>query len=409
VVLIGLAACAAHPSLLRWSTPNGAANLSTWQEPSLYVTSQPADPSPALTVKTLGERPAAAYVEALAAHQSDPDRLRASMATPIKKTAGGSDDHIKIARVFVVDVQRNGVRPGDRYMMTKVEIRPTTSPNGELAFHFSDYQAASTDYTTINVGTVNITSQVASSLSVTPTFAGASAATASYGVTNTDAATRNINERPQLSVNVGSDEITVLRTGAEGIDLAGNTLIKLSLELPPPESISYFIAELDIRDDKGALKPPKAAKLKTKQAFVADAHDIAVLAKLSYVDRDITRGEEYVDEGKQAIAFRSGDTGWKRFLILSRQDMVTPLWVIKHGNATISAFNGLDFQTLSFDDFDSAQEFTLWLKHYRAHKIGNLTLFAGVVANEGQQISHYDWLQPQRLNADQAQKPEPNR
>jgi hypothetical protein len=100
------------------------------------------------------------------------------MAAPIKKADDQPGDQIKFARVIVVSVQRNGVRPGDRYLMTKVEIQPTRSSDMKPEFRFSDYQMASTDYSTINIGTVSVSSQVATTLSATPTFGAAASPSA---------------------------------------------------------------------------------------------------------------------------------------------------------------------------------------------------------------------------------------
>jgi hypothetical protein len=210
-----------------------------------------------------------------------------------------------------------------------------------------------------------------------------------------------------MSVNVTPEKVTVLRTGAEGIDLAGNTLIKLSLQLPAPASISYFIADPEIRDKHQALEPPKKAKLKIKQTFIANREDLFVSARLSYVDRDISTGEQYEDEGKQTVKFQTSDTGWQSYLLLPRQEIEPPIWVIMSNNAAVSVSNDLEFQNLAFDNYDAAQEFTAWLKHYRAPMIGSHALFAGDIAGVGQPIE-FDRLQVQRLHPETPQVPAPS-
>jgi hypothetical protein len=392
---IGLAGCASQPTLLRWSKASGTTEVAP---PTLYVTSQPADPATPLTARTLPERASAAYITALAANQKDADKLRKSMATPIGK-GGGADDRSEFARVMVVELQRGGVRPGDRFMSTQVEVRPTVA-NGKPDYIFDDYQQASTSYTTINVGTVSITNQQSTSLSVTPTFGGAASpsATASYGVVNTDASTRNISERPQLSVNVAPDRVVILQTGAPGIDLAGNTLVKLALKFPDSAKSSYYLAQFDLRDDKGKLNPPDKASVKTSQISTIVVHDIYVCARASYVDRTIESGAQYQDEGRQDVRFVTAFLPWAPYLVVPADEIDTPLWVVMGRNTALQLDTGLARETLAFDDYDSAQEVVDYLKAVRMSSIGGQRLLDGSIGDQGTPLTNYDALIVKRLS-----------
>ena len=179
---LSLVGCA-EQSLLRWSDATGIDDHIA--QPALIVSSQAADPSAPLTAKTLPERASAAYITALAAREKDPDKLRALMAAPIRKAGDAGDSPTKFARVMVIGIQRRDIRPADRFAMTKVEVRPVRLPEDAVlknadrrAYRFTDYQSASTDYTSINIGAVAISNQVSSSVGVTPTFGGATSPTA---------------------------------------------------------------------------------------------------------------------------------------------------------------------------------------------------------------------------------------
>lgn len=361
LAVLFLTGCASQ-TLLRFQ-PGKAVGLTEAKQPTLYVTSQPADPDKPLTAKTLQDRTGAAYVSALAAHETKPDKLRALMAKPVKKEGDDSDPD-DFARVLVIDLQRNGVRPADRFIATEVDVRPTTAASGGPDYIFTDYQAASTSSSSISIGTVTVTNQTTGTLSATPAFGAAvSQGTASYSVESTNASTHNISETSQLSVNAAPRLVTVLRAGGEGIDLVGNTLVKLTVRLPEGTAEPIFIADPDVIKDDGTPKPPNKAKVKITAKYFVPAHDIYACAKLRYVDRQVTAGAENRDEGQQSVNFVSDQTAWEPYLIIPKTDMKTSLWVIMTLNAAMKPETALQMETglgavtLYFDDYNDAQQF----------------------------------------------------
>ncbi len=379
VAALCLASCAS-PTLLRWreGDPTG---LTDAKSPSLSITSQAADPDTPLTAKTLPERAAAAYIRALAAQSKDPSKLRALMATPIRKGDSGSAAN-DLPRVMVIDVQRNGVRPADRFMMTEVDVKPTMAPAGP-DYVFTDYQAASTANSNISIGTVSVTNQTTGTLSATPTIAAASLGAASYSVQSTNASTHNISETTQLSVNAMPTLVTVVRTGGEGVDLVGNTLVKLTVHLPEASAFPIFVADTDLFEDDGSRKPPAKAKVTiTPTQFVA-AHDIYACAKLKYVDRQVESGTRYRDEGHQTVKFFSDFVDWTPFLLVPKADMQSSVWLIMSLSAEMKPEIALEMDSelgwvpLYFDNYDKAQAFRAWVAKERTTSVGGHDLSLG--------------------------------
>jgi hypothetical protein len=405
-ILVGLFAaaalsgCAGQQSLLRWShthvsglTPVDDSRFA----PTLDVSSQAADPSTPLTAKTLPERPSAAYIAALAANEKQPAKLRELMATPIRKV-GVTEEASKFLRVLVLEVQRRGVRPADRFVMTDVEVKPT-GPSNALDYIFTDYQLASTTNSTINIGTVAITSQVSTGLAVTPNFAGGQQGSASFGLVNTNASTHNISETSQLSVNVAPNLVTAIRLGGEGIDLVGDVLVKLAIQFPDAAKKTVYIATTDIIDEKtGALKSVRDAKVVVKPTEVVSARDTSVCARLSYVDRRVVKGAEYRDEGRHSVQFISRPAGpWLTFPLISESEMSNSMWVIMAPDAALEIDTGLGLVALVFDDYDQAQQFRNWLMRYRATSVGRRALYDGDIGGNGRPVSRFSNLIVKRL------------
>ncbi len=370
-----LAACGAAPqqSLLRWS-PGHAANLTSANEklkPTLFVSSQPVDPAPTFSVRTLPERAAASYIRALAGKTKNIEDLKTSIGKPISAAPA---DPSSLRRVLVIDVQRQGVRPADRYTRMLVEIKPAGNK-----FRFTDFQSASTLNTTINVGSVAISRQLNGSLSAAPTFGGAaSPLSAAVGFTNSNGSTHNINEVSQLSVNVTPTRVTVLRTGGEGIDLVGNTLVQLSLHADESQLQRQFVAAPDLLDEKTRdFAMPDKASLNATMVSLLPPQQVWVCARASYVDRVVTAGEATRDEGAQEVDFRSDTLPWQPYLLVGPDETSLPLWIVEANGAQVAVETPEGIKGIVFDDYDRAASFRAWVQKRKAVTIGHGRLFRG--------------------------------
>ncbi len=383
-----LAGCATQPTLNRWSKAEGVPAPSP---PVLFVASAPGQSSDPLTIKGLPERAQAAYIAALAAKAKGPKDLAAAMAGKIAAPSSGTRDTTRISRVLMAGVQRPTFRPGDRLLTTTISIRP-------MGFRFTDYSLAATDRTVVNIGSVSVSDQRAASVSLVPgPAATAEGVAGSLSATRTETGTRNIVAGSELSVNVAPDEIRIYRTGAEGADLTGATLVKLALQLSDADTVEYALAKADLVEEDGKVKPPAKAKIETTFLAANPARDLYVCARLDYEDRTILEGEERYDEGRQRVALTPGHTAWTPYLIAPSQDIETPLWMIMSPEGAIQFDDGLRRVTLTFDDYDDARDLLFWLQKSKSQTLGAGRLSEGTI-EVPLPIAAFDRLQVRRVD-----------
>ncbi|MBV8682912.1 MAG: hypothetical protein JO111_08570 [Caulobacteraceae bacterium] len=357
LIALALVGCAGA-SVDRWSKVEG---LPPYAPPVLTVSSAPAASADSSSVKALPERAEAAYVAAVAAKEKTTKDLQAALAKPIEERKTAPKDATVASRVLVVGVEREAPRPGDRLLSTIVSIRPAEP------FRFIGYQQAATDRTFIDIGQVSITDQQSASIE-----GGTASATAKLEASRSRTASRAIRGESDLTVDVSPELVRIYRTGVEGRDLTGDTLVKLSLRLPQDDARTYALADADLRDDKGV--PTAADKLRMRLKFIslAPAHDLWVCARLAYEDRAIVDGARSYDEGRQSVALKRGETPWTPYLVASAEELETPLWVVLDRSGGALAFDdGMQVNTLTFDDYDDAVAFLDWVQHDRTDRLAN--------------------------------------
>lgn len=377
LLALALGGCAGA-SVDRWSRVEG---LPPYAPPVLTVSSAPAEGGELLSVKGLPERAAGAYIAALATKEKSSDDLRAALAKAIASPKATRDTTLA-PRVLVVGVERETPRPGDRLVSTIVSIRPAEP------FRFVDYQQAATDRAFIDIGQVSVTDQQSASIGVAPGAASmAEGLTASLAASRTRAASRAVRGESDLSVDVSPELVRIYRTGVEGRDLTGDTLVKLSLRLPTADERTYALADADLRDDKGVPTPPDKLRIKLKFISLVPARDLWVCARLAYEDRTVVDGARSYDEGRQSVALKSGETPWTAYLVAPAEELETPLWVVLDRSGGALAFDdGVQVNTLTFDDYDAAAAFLAWTRRERADRLANGRLVesaAGVTAPVG--------------------------
>ncbi len=403
-VLVGLAGCAGQPGLDRWTHADG---LPDYAAPQLYLSSAPSAPSDPLSVRNMPERAAAAYITALAAKETASKDLRAALAAKIAASAGVRDT-TQVGRVMIVGVERPQYRPGDRLLSTIVTIAPPPSDTARSGrdFDFTDYQLAATDRAAVDIGQVSVTDERSANVGVspagTPTLEGVSAG---VSATRTRSASRSIHGESELSVHVEPGLIQIFRTGAEGHDLTGSTLIKLSVRLPPEMTIERTIADPQIRGDKGEWLSPDKARIGLSFIALQPARDLWVCARMTYQDRRVLTGQAAYDEGRQSVSLQPGDTGWRPYLIVPADDMATPLWVIwEPRRGPIEFDDGVEKRMLTFSDYDGAQTFAAWLRTKQPGKLANGQLLGATQSP----IADFAHLRVQPLDQDRAPKPAPS-
>ncbi len=372
VFAVSVAGCATAPTLNRWST---AAGVPAVTPPILYVSSAASPPSSSdsVTFRNLPERTGAAFVKAIADKNKDSKDFAAAIQQPFKdKDDSGPIDTTKVPRVLLLSVQREWVRPGDRLLATTVDIQP-------IGFRFSDYSLAATEHSVVNIGTVAVTNLRGENIGVAPAAAATVAAGFSGGLSasQSDSSTRSVATNTELSVHVAPDLIEVYRTGADGQDLTGNTLIKLSLRLLSDKTKEFTLANPHLLDDDGKVQKPANVKLDITTISLNPARDLYVCARLAYEDRLVDKGAGSYDEGRQDVTLKTGETIWKKYLIAPLEELETPLWEIRVGASGLLFDDGIRIEPLSFDDYDAAKSFMSYLRRFQTGQLANGKLVQG--------------------------------
>ncbi|MFN3858779.1 MAG: hypothetical protein ACK4RV_13625 [Caulobacter sp.] len=279
--------------------------------------------------------------------------------------------------------------------MTRIEITPA-----EGSFTFTGYQAAATEYTTIKIGDVSITDETTSEATIEPTFGADLVGAGTFGVSRTagSSASRGISERQQLSVTPSPNAIEIIRTGGEGTDLTGNTLVKLSVQTDKAKAVPYLIASAKVLD-KGVPLSADKAELSWSRVLLPEPKDLYVCARLSYQERRVTDGAKYLDEGRQTVRFETVSGEPTPFLLVPATDIAPALWIIQTPNAALMVDTGLGFETLHFRDFESAYQFMQWLLLKRSASIGGRVLAAGVIDGDPVPLASFEGLKVSRVGS----------
>jgi len=391
---IALTACQSAPQdLLRWNKLTG--DVPDSQPPHLWVTTQSGDASPTLKPNGLPDHAAAEYIRIIAKgfDPKQPDKLRAYLAKPIEKPTATVNDQTEMSRVMTVILDRSVIRPGDRYLMTRIEIMPgssidyrksmSESINWSHDFEFVDYQQATSSISSINIGNVTFSHEVATSFVLTPTVGGAATASANLGptVTNIQAGTRNINDRASMGVSVIPTRVVINQTGAEGTDLTGSVLIKLGLKFDEHVLERVYFVEPNLVDqDTGVIKEPKDADLAISPVDRPKNGNYYLCGRVTYYERIIEDGREHWDEGKQTVRIERQTIGWDAFPALANSESSPPAWDISiagRENRVLKLKIGAKIFPAIFSDKDEAIQFIDWLKKTSPPFIGKKKIVVG--------------------------------
>ncbi len=254
-----------HGENYRWSSASQprftptltapASQFGSWEDPSVSVYSFPTPTlgPPETALRDLSDQGQAALINAYAARAATADDLRALLARPFKAPAAGpSGESASTAegiykRTLVANVTEGwAASPGDRLVWTWIHVRPVN-------FVFDGYTVIATDNQVLNieqitnattVGVNGTLGQTGSDTSTTNTagtpvssvlsrVAGSSAGLAG-SLSNTNTTTAAINQQyVKLGADIIPTELRIYRESERNQDVAGNTLISLTMRLDP--------------------------------------------------------------------------------------------------------------------------------------------------------------------------------
>ena len=322
---------------------------------------------------TFSDRAFAEYIRVLGNRQfsSTADALRANLAADVSgPSASVAEDRTVFHRTIIVSVRKTGAfNPADRLEATEVTIRPTNAT-------FESWDTLATVYTMINAGTVQLTQARGANEAIsvgTPATVPVSA-TGSLGASQTNTRVENFTASNQVETISATIEdqggaLTIHRQGGGGVDLTGNTVIKVDLVYNDHHEFNYVFAVGSYRDKSGKLLPPKKAALKVKPIFgVPPGHAIEADVTLNYTLRHIISGDATYEEADDDIQEMTNSSGPERVTLVSAREASPSTFSLVandakfKGDPIVVARPGYRLVELRFESYSQASDFLAYMK-----------------------------------------------
>ena len=260
-----------------------------------------------------------------------------TVATPAAAGAAKvpAEDEPVFHRTMIVTVRKDGqFNPADRLEATDVTIRPRNA-------RLEGWDAIATAYTAINAGSVQLSQArgFTESLSAgTPASAPASGSL-SLGASQTDTRNETFTAQSQAetltaTLSDGGTELRIHRQGGYGIDLTGNTVLKVDLAYDggaTPEGLArngVLFRTWAVRayaDVKGhRLRPRDLELVATDSAGLPPATSVKADVYLTYTLRHVISGDKTYEERHDVVReITAGPVGTEVTLISSREAAAT--------------------------------------------------------------------------------------
>ena len=336
----------------------------------------------------LPERALAAYIQALAEPKMSPSAaaLRQNLAAPLKGSESSKGppsvaDRTLFQRTIIVTVAKAPpFNPADRLEATDVQIDMHSKDAT-----FRSWDNAATAYTTINAGTLQVTStrNFETSLSLgAPTgspIVASGAEKAVVGKTRVEnyTATSQVDNLTISVANKRSDnhnisELRIRRQGGVGVDLTGNTIIKVEMALGDAlieKNKPVFSISGSYRKKNKWVSPEK---LTLKPRFInvgVSTHDIDATVHLIYTVRHIVSGDNTLEDEDDRVREETITAEPINDVTLIPADEVAPpslgLWLGPPGKDFPVFVQGPEFSrafALCFDSYEEADQLLAYLR-----------------------------------------------
>ncbi len=398
VLLLG--GCA-HPENYRWSdleaarftgrpTAPAGSSFKVWGTPavSVYSFATVSPNTPDATVRDLSDRGQAALIRAMTAAGADPNAIRDALLKAPKAKAEPTEDAVTTEgtykRTLVANVTKGwDAVPGERLVWTWIDVQPVN-------FVFDGYTVVATDNQLLNIE--QITNATAASLnaslgksgsetSVTNTsgspvskvLTDVAGSTAGVGGTlsNTYTTTAQINQQyVKLGADILPEELRIYRESERNLDVAGNTLIALTLKLDPTKwsgvgmDTTLRVAKQDLAKPDGSLSDPADVTFEVVQNKAPPRCALQAIVTLHYQARRPRNGRSYV-EGEQTVTYEKASSAPTLVDIVPADEIRKPTWrVYPKANSEIALHATGPFENdlpIEFTSYEQARNFAVWL------------------------------------------------
>lgn len=354
-------------------------------------------PVPLTSATNFPDRALAEYIRALADPRlsATADALRQNIAASLKSDLTVAapepstvEDQTVLHRTLTVTVSKDPLHfnPADRIEAAEVEIVPL---NG---VKFTAWDTAATLYTTINAGSIQLTQARSTGQSLTVGAPAGAPIAASLGLTGSQANTRaeTFNATSQvdnLTVSVFPDgHMRIRRQGGIGIDLTGNTIIKVDLTVPDSKAsyIPLFSVSGNYQNAKGQWVAPENLKWKESVAHRPIAADLLANVSLIYTIRHVVQGDDTVEEKDDVVREITLQNPPQPLLLVPKAQVAAPVYSIWFRADTpdatvvyISRPTATQAAPFCLASYDAVQNLLAYLQHgnsTRPQVLGNATL-----------------------------------
>ena len=319
------------------------------------------------------ERALAAYINVLANPKMSPTArdLRTNLAAAHNPASSpAADDRTVFHRTIIVTVRKDGgFNPADRLEATDVTITLDKA-------RFDSWDTLVTAYTTINAGTLQLTQVrgATESLSAAAPSGAPISASASVNASQTNTRVESLtasNQAETLSATVedSGTKLVIHRQGGYGIDLTGNTVIKVDMSYSESPLSTYIFTVPTYVDEKGNWLPAEKVVLKAVPvAMVPPGKAIDAKVTLVYTIRHVKSGADTYEEKDDDVLNWTSPPITKSVTLIPSREASPPsfgLWetsgptkdfavnVVRPGRGPVG---------LCFDSYNDASDFLAYMK-----------------------------------------------
>ena len=305
------------------------------------------------SVFSLTDRGQAALIEALGEKSKSSSALAEASATPIAAEPSPEyyEDRSSFAKRLVLSTERTQVSVGDpAYARLRDEpadritsMRCTFAGLTPKDSRFKSWDAATTKYATIELGKATLEQSIDATFTAK---AGTDGATPS-GSAEVKAGRKLTEEanfrRRYLELNVeidsSRDQLIVVQEGAAGIDLKGNALIDLDVEVKtmPKDKATRVLSIAPMKDENGRWQAAHQMHASERKiSFPRAAAAVRGSVRCQYVVRKAYRKGNTVSEGDDHAVFMEGTLSKPEgsVVFVERKDMKGTVWVVRESPKT---------------------------------------------------------------------------
>lgn len=400
----------AHPENYRWSdraapvfsgTPTAPTDSSftSWRTPavSVYSFATVSPNTPDATLRDLSDRGQAALIEAMTAAGADPAAIRDALLKTPKPKSETTEDAVTVEgtykRTLVANVTKGwDAVPGERLVWTWIDVRP-------LNFSFEGYTVVATDNQLLNIEQITnattasanaslgktgsettATTTAGSPISKVLTDVAGSTAGLGGSLSNTYTTTAAINQQyVKLGADIVPGGLRIFRESERNLDVAGNTLIALTLKLDPSKwngvgmETSFRVLKQDLAKPDGTLSAPADVTFELTENQAPPRCALQALVTLHYQTRRPRDGRSYV-EGQQTVTYARASTEPTVADIVPADEIRKPAWrVYPKAASTIALHASGPFENdlpIDFATYEQARHFVIWLTRMAPKMLG---------------------------------------